>query len=230
MYTSLHDSALLFGPPEGDDSEFVGVGKNILELLRILKRGASAAPSVLPAIDRPYQDWEVDLAFGFDPEGGPEACPQWKFLLDLAIFYQMTLSSVPSLTSALEGGATAANSTILSADEVQKIDFSISLFNPPTKFTVQLQHPCTLLQRHPNKLYLQPSLTHPKVLCPSLPHLRFGGAMENEILSLPTLPDFDFSLSQQHAESLLSILNCPGSTVSIASRFLQFSHFLHDSI
>ena len=55
-----------------------------------------------------------------------------------------------------------------------------------------------------------PPWAHPKVLCPSLPYLRFGGSLENEIASTPHLPDFDFSLTQAQAETLLMILNCPG--------------------
>jgi len=217
LYTSLQDSSLLFGPPEGEDSEMSGVGKHILLFVRQLRSGMSGStagsttfPSVLPAIDRPYQDWELDLAWSFDPTFLAE-CPEWRLALDLAVFYQMTLASVPSLTSALEGSGTAPADHILSAQEAE-IHYTISLFNPPTKLTVQVQHVCTLLQRHPNKLYSQPSLTHPKLLCSSLPYLRFGGAMENEIISAPILPDFDFSLTQQQAESLLSILNCPGAT------------------
>ena len=130
-------------------------------------------------------------------------------------FYQMTLASVPSLSVALDGGATAPIDHILSVDEVANIDFSFSVFNPPTKVAVQVDHVCSLIQRHPNKLFLQPSLTHPKVLCPSLPYVRFGVALENEILSTSILPDFDFSLTQQQAECLLSILNCPGTIRTI---------------
>ena len=159
-------------------------------------------------VDRPYQEWEMDLALAFDNN---LQCLEWELVRDLAIFYQMTLASVPSLVSALDGGATAPVDHVLSANEVAKMDFTVNLFNPPTKMTVQIGSPCTLLQRHPNKVYTQASLTHPKLLCPALPYLRFGLAMENEILSTPVLPDFDFSLTQHQAESLLSILNCPGA-------------------
>ena len=212
------------------------MGKDILEILRQLRTGAMGAmvdapsvPSVLPTIDRPYQDWELDLAWGFDPKFLAE-CPEWQLALNLSIFYQMTLALVPSLNSALDGGAVAAADHILSAAEVAKTDFSINLFNPPTKVTVQVQHPCTLLHRHPNKLYLQPSLTHPKVLCPSLPYLRFGAAMENEILSAEKLPDFDFSLTQQHAESLLLILNCPGISTPLDSKIEGCSKPFYDIV
>lgn len=229
LYTSLQDSSLLFGPPEGEDSEMSGVGKHILLFVRQLRSGMSGStagsttfPSVLPAIDRPYQDWELDLAWSFDPTFLAE-CPEWRLALDLAVYYQMTLASVPSLTSALEGSGTAPADHILSAQEAE-IHYTISLFNPPTKLTVQVQHVCTLVQRHPNKLYLQPSLTHPKLLCSSLPYLRFGGTMENEIISAPILPDFDFSLTQQQAESLLSILNCPGLRIPLLLEFLVPNH------
>ena len=215
LYTSLQDSSLLFGPPEGEGSE-VGVGKSILETLRKLPKSKSSPslPQILPKIDRPYQDWEVDLAWGFD-KPFLEDYPEWQLALHLAIFYQMTLASVPSLSVALDGGATAPIDHILSVDEVANIDFSFSVFNPPTKVAVQIDHVCCLIQRHPNKLFLQPSLTHPKVLCPSLPYVRFGAALENEILSTSVLPDFDFSLTQQQAECLLSILNCPGTIRTI---------------
>lgn len=217
LYTSLQDSSLLFGPPEGEGSE-VGVGKSILEILRSLKSKSSKShaslPQILPKIDRPYQDWEVDLAWGFDKHF-LEEYPEWQLALHLAVFYQMTLASVPSLSVALDGGATAPIDHILSVDEVANIDFSFSVFNPPTKVAVQVDHVCSLIQRHPNKLFLQPSLTHPKVLCPSLPYVRFGVALENEILSTSILPDFDFSLTQQQAECLLSILNCPGTIRTI---------------
>jgi len=214
LYTSLQDSSLLFGPPEGEGSE-VGVGKSILEILRSLKSSfKSSLPQILPKIDRPYQDWEVDLAWGFDKHF-LEEFPEWQLALHLAVFYQMTLASVPSLSVALDGGATAPIDHILSVDEVANIDFSFSVFNPPTKVAVQVDHVCSLIQRHPNKLFLQPSSTHPKVLCPSLPYVRFGAALENEILSTSVLPDFDFSLTQQQAECLLSILNCPGTIHTI---------------
>ena len=212
LYTGLEGSAILFGAPEGDDAS-VGVGKTMLAMLRALRDGtkSTSVPS-LPSIDRPYQEWEMDVALGFDKAFDVQ-CSEWQLARDLAIFYQMTLSSVPSLVSALDGGALAPDQTdqILSANAMANIGFSINLFNPPHKLTVQIHHPCVLLQRHPNKIYLQASLTHPKLLCPALPYLRFGGSMENEILSTPSLPDFDFFLNQQQAESLLCILNCPGA-------------------
>ena len=164
----------------------------------------------LPAVERPYQDWEVQVAWAFDPNL-EAACPEWAQARDLSIFFQMLLSSVPALSQSLEGqGVAPAGDAALSASSMAECGFSLSLFNPPSKLTVKVLHLCTIAARHANFLYTQPSLAHPKVLCPSLPYLRFGGSLENEIASTPHLPDFDFSLTQAQAETLLMILNCPG--------------------
>ena len=172
--------------------------------------GLKGQSPTLPAVERPYQDWEVQVAWAFDPNL-EAACPEWAQARDLIIFFQMLLSSVPALSQSLEGqGVAPAGDAALSASSMAECGFSLSLFNPPSKLTVKVLHICTIASRHANFLYTQPSLAHPKVLCPSLPYLRFGGSLENEIASTPHLPDFDFSLTQAQAETLLMILNCPG--------------------
>ncbi|CAE7671383.1 unnamed protein product [Symbiodinium sp. CCMP2592] len=209
-------SLLLFGPPEHQRSELssaeaVGCGKAFAELVSKLVSvlGLKGMPT-LPAVERPYQDWEVQVAWAFDPNL-EAACPEWAQARDLSIFFQMLLSSVPALSQSLEGqGVAPAGDAPLSASSIAECGFSLSLFNPPSKLTVKVLHICTIAARHANFLYTQPSLAHPKVLCPSLPYLRFGGSLENEIASTPHLPDFDFSLTQAQAETLLMILNCPG--------------------
>ncbi|CAE7892729.1 unnamed protein product [Symbiodinium microadriaticum] len=224
-------SLLLFGPPEHQGSELssaeaVGCGKAFAELVSKLVSvvGLKGQSPTLPAVERPYQDWEVQVAWAFDPNL-EAACPEWAQARDLIIFFQMLLSSVPALSQSLEGqGVAPAGDAALSASSMAECGFSLSLFNPPSKLTVKVLHICTIASRHANFLYTQPSLAHPKVLCPSLPYLRFGGSLENEIASTPHLPDFDFSLTQAQAETLLMILNCPGLRIPMLLQFVVPNH------
>eukprot|EP00439_Symbiodinium_sp_Y106_P074547 s2706_g14.t1 len=218
-------SLLLFGPPEHQGSELSSAEAAFAELVSKLVSvlGLKGMPT-LPAVERPYQDWEVQVAWAFDPNL-EAACPEWAQARDLSIFFQMLLSSVPALSQSLEGqGVAPAGDAALSASSMAECGFSLSLFNPPSKLTVKVLHLCTIAARHANFLYTQPSLAHPKVLCPSLPYLRFGGSLENEIASTPHLPDFDFSLTQAQAETLLMILNCPGLRIPMLLQFVVPNH------
>ena len=97
-------SVLLFGPPEHQGSELssaeaVGCGKAFTELVSHLVslHSLKKVPSDLPEIERPYQDWEVQVAWAFDRELDA-ACPEWAQARDLSIFFQMLLGSVPALS------------------------------------------------------------------------------------------------------------------------------------
>ena len=222
-------SVILFGPPEHQGSELssteaVGCGRAFTELVTKLVSLHPLKMPNMPTVDRPYQDWEVQVAWAFD-EGLDTACPEWAQARDLAVFFQMLVGSLPALAQSLEGGAVPpAADHVLAAGSVGKCGFSLNLFNPPCKLTVNLLHSCVIPSRHANFLFSQPSLAHPKVLCPSLPHLRFGRNLENEIASAPALPNFDFSLTQAQAEALLMILNCPGLRIPMLIQFVVPNH------
>ncbi|CAJ1446714.1 unnamed protein product [Effrenium voratum] len=224
LWAGAHDtSALLVGPPESEErSEATGVSKNLLDFSRRLRRLCPGKPS-LPDVDRPYQDWEVDLSAAFDEQVDAK-CPEWAQARDLALFYQMLLASLPSLPNSLAGGAVPPADHVLMAREAAELSFKFGLFNPPEKVIVHVEHVCSLPPRRVNKLYPHASLTHPKLLCQDMSYLRFGGAMENELLSLKRLPDFDSSLTQAQAESLLSILSCPGIRIPLLLQFVVPNH------